>query len=33
LRTGTSFATDRLDNLKTLRLMESCYDLARRTFQ
>ena len=33
LLTGTSFATDRLDNLKTLRLMESCYDLARRTFQ
>lgn len=25
LRTGTPFATDRLDNLKTLRLMESIY--------
>jgi predicted dehydrogenase len=33
LLTGTSFATDRLDNVRTLRLMESCYDLARRTFQ
>lgn len=28
LRTGSAFATDRLDNLKTLRLMESVYRLA-----
>jgi predicted dehydrogenase len=26
---GQPFPTDRLDNLKTLRLMESCYDVAR----
>lgn len=28
LRTGTAFQTDRLDNLETLRLMESCYRAA-----
>jgi len=25
LREGTSFPTDRLDNLQTLELMEACY--------
>jgi predicted dehydrogenase len=33
LVTGAPFATDRLDNLKTLKLMESCYDRAHRTFE
>lgn len=28
LRTGRRFWTDRLDNLKTLQLMESCYNIA-----
>lgn len=28
LRTGEPFPTDRLDNLETLRLMESCYEAA-----
>jgi D-apiose dehydrogenase len=28
LRTGATFATDRLDNLETLRLMEACYAAA-----
>ena len=28
VRDGTPFETDRLDNLETLRLMESVYDAA-----
>jgi len=31
LRTGAPFATDRLDNLKTLRLMESVYKISDET--
>jgi hypothetical protein len=32
LRTGQPFQTDRLDNLETLALMESCYVAAGVTF-